>query len=81
MIAGALGGYDVVIDVRRLYLHNAQVIGSAMHTPAHFDALMDLAREGAIRPVVAATFPLAQAARAQDELARRDHVGKLVLHP
>ncbi|MGE6738339.1 zinc-binding dehydrogenase, partial [Streptomyces sp. NPDC059900] len=44
VIAGALGGYGVTFDVRRLYLHNAQVIGSAMHTPAHFDLLMDLAR-------------------------------------
>ncbi|MFJ8866428.1 zinc-binding dehydrogenase [Streptomyces sp. NPDC102473] len=81
VVAGALGGYDVAFDVRRLYLHNAQVIGSAMHTPAHFALLMDLARRGGIRPVVAATFPLDQAARAQEELARRVHVGKIVLHP
>lgn len=81
VIAGALGGYDVGFDVRRLYLHNAQVIGSAMHTPAHFDLLMDLARSAEFQPVIAATFPLSQAAQAQEELARRDHVGKIVLHP
>ncbi|WP_402463607.1 zinc-binding dehydrogenase [Isoptericola aurantiacus] len=81
VIAGALGGYAVDLDVRRLYLHNAQVIGSAMHTPRHFELLMDLAREAAVRPVVAAAFPLDQAARAQEELARRRHVGKIVLHP
>ncbi|GAA3537091.1 alcohol dehydrogenase family protein [Amycolatopsis ultiminotia] len=81
VIAGALGGYDVSFDVRRLYLHNAQVIGSAMHTPTHFALLMDLARRSEIRPVIAATFPLDQAARAQEELARRQHVGKIVLHP
>ncbi|WP_328466924.1 zinc-binding dehydrogenase [Streptomyces sp. NBC_00448] len=81
VVAGALGGYDVTFDVRRLYLHNVQLIGSSMHTPAHFGLLMDLARRAAIRPVVAATFPLDQAARAQEELARRGHVGKIVLHP
>lgn len=81
VIAGALGGYDVTFDVRRLYLHNAQVIGSAMHTPRHFDILVDLARQAEIQPVIAATFPLDQAARAQEELARRRHVGKIVLHP
>lgn len=81
VIAGALGGYGVAFDVRRLYLHNAQVIGSAMHTPTHFALLMDLARQGGIRPVVAATFPLEQAARAQEELTRRDHVGKIVMRP
>ncbi|GAA1321192.1 zinc-binding dehydrogenase [Actinocatenispora thailandica] len=81
VVAGALGGYGVAFDVRRLYLHNAQVIGSAMHTRTHFALLMELARRGAIRPVVAATFPLQQAARAQEQLARRRHVGKIVLHP
>ncbi|WP_030224127.1 zinc-binding dehydrogenase [Streptomyces sp. NRRL WC-3626] len=81
VVAGALGGYDVAFDVRRLYLHNAQVIGSAMHTPAHFALLMDLARQGRVRPVIAAVFPLARAAAAQEELARRSHVGKIVMRP
>lgn len=81
VVAGALGAYHVAFDVRRLYLHNAQVIGSAMHTPTHFGLLMDLARRAEVRPVVAAAFPLDQAARAQDELARRAHIGKIVMHP
>ncbi|TFB66855.1 Zn-dependent oxidoreductase [Cryobacterium sp. Hz9] len=81
VIAGALGGYAVTFDVRRLYLHNAQVIGSAMHTPKHFDLLMDMARRSEIQPIIAATFPLDQAAQAQEELARRGHVGKIVMHP
>ncbi|OON80988.1 zinc-binding dehydrogenase [Streptomyces tsukubensis] len=81
VVAGALGGYGVTFDVRRLYLHNAQVIGSAMHTPTHFDLLMDLARRAEIQPVIAATFSLDEAARAQEQLARRDHVGKIVLRP
>ncbi|WP_405945191.1 zinc-binding dehydrogenase [Streptomyces sp. NBC_00932] len=81
VIAGALGGYGVAFDVRRLYLHNAQVIGSAMHTPAHFDLLMGLARRAEVQPVIAATFPLDRAAQAQEELSRRGHVGKIVMHP
>lgn len=81
VVAGALGGFDVAFDVRRLYLHNAQLIGSAMHTPTHFGLLMELARQAAIQPVVAATFPLDQAARAQEQLARREHVGKIVIRP
>jgi NADPH:quinone reductase-like Zn-dependent oxidoreductase len=81
VVAGALGGYDVAFDVRRLYLHNAQVIGSAMHTPKLFDLLMEMARRGEVEPVIAGAFALEEAARAQEELARRGHVGKLVLHP
>lgn len=81
VIAGALGGYGVSFDVRRLYLHNAQLIGSTMHTPTHFKLLMDLARRSEIQPIIAATFPLDQAAQAQEELARREHIGKIVLYP
>lgn len=81
VVAGALDGYGVTFDVRRLYLHNAQVIGSAMHTPTHFGLLMDLARKAEVQPVVAATFPLERAAQAQEELALRRHVGKIVLRP
>lgn len=81
VIAGALGGHAVAFDVRRLYLHNAQIIGSSMHTPTHFDLLIDIARQGQVRPVIANTYPLDQAAQAQEELSLRHHVGKLVIQP
>lgn len=81
VIAGALGGYEVSFDVRRLYLHNVQLIGSSMHTPRHFDQLMEMGRQASIEPVIAAAYPLEQAGQAQEELARRGHVGKIVLHP
>lgn len=81
VIAGALGGHAVSFDVRRLYLHNARIIGSSMHTREHFALLMDIARRSGVEPVIAATYPLGWAARAQEELGRRHHVGKIVLDP
>ncbi|WP_062132530.1 zinc-binding dehydrogenase [Demequina aestuarii] len=81
VVAGALGGYAINVDVRRLYLHNIQIIGSSMHTRAHFEQLMDMARTAQIEPMVAKTYPLAEAAQAQDELERREHVGKILLRP
>jgi NADPH:quinone reductase-like Zn-dependent oxidoreductase len=81
VVAGALGGHTVGFDVRDLYLHNLQLIGSTMHTPEHFELLMGMARRSEITPIVAAAFPLEDAAQAQEELARRAHVGKIVLHP
>lgn len=81
VVAGAVGGYAVAFDVRRLYLHNAQLIGSSMHTPRHFALLTDIARAAQVRPVIAKTYPLDQASHAQEELSRRRHVGKIVLHP
>ena len=79
VVAGALGGYGIDLDIRRLYLHNIALIGSSMHTPAHFRTLVDIARQGQVRPVVAATYSLADVHRAQADLATRQHVGKLVL--
>ncbi|MBH0024963.1 zinc-binding dehydrogenase [Salinibacterium sp. SWN248] len=81
VVAGALGGHTIGFDVRDLYLHNRQLIGSTMHTPEHFELLMEMARRGEITPLVAAIFPLEEAAEAQEELARRAHVGKIVLRP
>ncbi|MCA1189868.1 MULTISPECIES: zinc-binding dehydrogenase [unclassified Saccharopolyspora] len=79
VVAGALAGPLVELDVRRLYLHNIALVGSSMHTPAHFRQLAEIARSGRVRPVVAATYGLADVHRAQAELASRRHVGKLVL--
>ncbi len=81
VVAGALGGWRVELDVRRLYLRNLALVGSTMHTPQIFDLLVDVARRGDVRPVIAATFPLDEVALAQEELARRRHSGKLVIVP
>lgn len=79
VVAGALDDYQVDLDVRRLYLHNIALVGSSMHTPAHFRALARVARGGQVRPVIAATYRLADVHQAQTDLATRRHVGKLVL--
>ncbi|GAA1930971.1 alcohol dehydrogenase family protein [Nocardioides lentus] len=81
VVAGALDGWEVTLDVRRLYLADLALVGSTMHTPRVFDLLVDLARRGAVRPVVAATFGLPEVGAAQERLARREHVGKLVVVP
>jgi NADPH:quinone reductase-like Zn-dependent oxidoreductase len=81
VIAGALGGHTVPIDLRRLYLHNIAIIGSSMHTPHHFALLAAEARQGNIRPPIAATYDLADIHQAQDAFVARNHVGKIVLRP
>lgn len=78
---GAIAGPVVQLDLRRLYLRHRRLIGSTMHTPAIFTRLADMARQGSIRPLVAATFPLTEIAAAQDRFLAKDFVGKLVLSP
>lgn len=79
--AGAIAGPVIALDVRRLYLHQRTVIGSTMHTPEHFRRLAVVARSGGIRPLVAATYPLAQIHAAQARFLAKDFVGKIVLEP
>lgn len=81
VIAGAVGGPIVTVDLRRLYLHNRRFIGSSMHTPAHFRKLVDEANAGRINPQVAATFPLSKIHEAQHFFQTQPYVGKIVVQP
>ncbi|SFN22100.1 NADPH:quinone reductase [Pseudonocardia ammonioxydans] len=81
VVAGALGGAVIDLDLRRLYLHNIALIGSSMHTPAHFARLAGIARAGGIRPRVAARHALVDIHAAQQEFARGEHTGKIVVLP
>lgn len=81
VVCGAVAGPVVELDLRQLYLHQRRLIGSTMHTPAQFRQLVDEARRGTIRPVVARTYPLAEIHTAQAELRAGELHGKLVLLP
>ena len=81
VVAGALGGASVDLDLRRLYLHNVSLVGSSMHTPAHFAELVDDAVAGRVRPRIAASHPLASIHAAQEEFSRGEYVGKIVVTP
>lgn len=78
---GAIAGPVVAFDIRRLYLRNRFIIGSTMHTEAHFAELARLARAGAVEPLVAEVYPLGDIAIAQARFEQKDFVGKLVLLP
>lgn len=81
VIAGAVAGAVVNFDLRALYLHQRRLIGSSMHTPAHFRQLVGLARRGAVSPHIADTYPLTAIHQAQSDFANKRYVGKLVLRP
>ena len=59
----------------RLMRHRPEVVQQATRE------LMALWEQGAVRPVVGATFPLEQAADAHRLIEERKHVGKVVLVP
>ena len=76
---GAMGGPIVELDMRRVYLKNIDIHGATQGTRRDFAAIRDYALSGAIKPLLAGTFPLAELGRAQEAFGRKDFVGKLVV--
>ena len=79
--AGAIAGPVVAFDLRRLYLRHRTLLGSTMHTPEVFSGVVELARSGAVLPMIAGTYPLVRIHDAQARFERKDFVGKIVLLP
>jgi putative PIG3 family NAD(P)H quinone oxidoreductase len=85
----ALGGGEIAFPVFRLMQKRAVITGSTLR-PRDADEKARLAAEvervvwpwiaaGKVKPVVDATFPLAQAAKAHAHLEAGEHLGKVVL--
>ncbi|HEY2223919.1 zinc-binding dehydrogenase [Actinomycetospora sp.] len=79
VVAGAIAGPIVETDLRTIYLRQLTVVGSSFGTHADFAAVVDLANRGALRPLVAGRYPLAELGRAQADFVAKDFVGKLVV--
>ncbi|CAL9615793.1 hypothetical protein SUDANB58_05736 [Streptomyces sp. enrichment culture] len=80
-IAGAIGGPVSEIDLRTVYLKDLTLYGCTFQPDAVFENLISYIQRNEIRPVVAATYPLAEIAAAQEEFLTKKHTGKLVLIP
>jgi NADPH:quinone reductase-like Zn-dependent oxidoreductase len=55
------------------------LIGSTMSTLADFAEVMDLIVAGKLKPILDKTFPLKDAAAAQERLWNGEHFGKITL--
>jgi NADPH:quinone reductase-like Zn-dependent oxidoreductase len=79
VVAGATAGAQPVEDLRRIFFLQLRVVGSTMGTREELARLAQLCETQRVRPLVDATFPLADAAAAFERLERGDVFGKLVL--
>ena len=80
-VAGAIAGPMAQIDLRTLYLKDLSLLGCTFQEDEVFASLVPYVEAGAIRPVVARTYPLADIVRAQQDFLSKAHTGKLVLIP
>ena len=76
---GAMGGAMVELDMRRVYLKNLEIHGASQGTRRDFRAVRDYAISGAIKPLLAGTYPLSDLGRAQQDFKKKQFVGKLVV--
>ncbi len=79
VVSGAIGGPVVELDLRTLYLRDLTLYGATLNPPGSFGRLIGWIERGAIRPSVAATFPLERIVDAQRTFLTKDFAGKIVL--
>jgi len=69
--------FDIVLDLRTLYLKDLTLIGSTRQDPRVFTNLVGYIEAGEIRPVVAETYPLQDLRAAQGAFLEKSHMGKI----
>jgi len=79
--SGAIAGPMVELDLRTLYLRDLTFTGSTV-IPTHIIGdLVGYIERGEIKPVLAATYPLAQLCTAQQAFIDKHHTGNIVVTP
>ncbi|MEL6678467.1 MAG: alcohol dehydrogenase family protein [Pseudomonadota bacterium] len=77
--AGAVGGPDVPLDIRTLYLKDLSFFGCTVLEPEVFPNLVRRIEAGEVQPLIGATFPLEDIGAAQEAFAAKGYTGKIVL--
>ena len=79
--AGAHGGGEVTLDVKRLYLRRLRIIGAAGTNLADVVKALEAAAAGKIRALIDRTMPLCEAAEAHRIVEQNQTSGKIILDP
>jgi NADPH:quinone reductase-like Zn-dependent oxidoreductase len=79
LICGATTGPMVSMDLRRLFWHQWSILGSTLGNRREYAAIVRLAGEGKLWPLVDQVVPLSQAIEAFGRLERGEQLGKLVI--
>jgi len=76
---GATTGYTGQTDIRYLYSRQLSILGTYMASKAEVLKVIELVKQRRLKPVVDRVYPLAEAAKAQERMEKREHFGKIVL--
>ena len=81
LVCGATAGYDPKEDLRYVWSFELQIIGSNSFYDEDLKALLEMARTGAMRPLVDTVLPLDRAAEGLALIRDRKVIGKVVVTP
>ena len=76
---GNSGGPKFEFDNRYMFAKHLSIIGSTMSTLDDFREVMDLVIAGKLKPIIDKSFPLKDAALAQERLWNNENFGKITL--
>ena len=79
--SGAIAGPIVELDMRTFYLRDLTFTGSTVIPPVVTENLVKYIEAGAIKPVLAATYPLSDLREAQTAFIAKEHTGNIVVVP
>ena len=79
--SGAIAGPIVDFDLRTFYLRDLTFLGSTVIDPNVMGNLVKLIESGAIKPALAATYPLSELVAAQTAFIAKEHSGNIVVQP
>jgi NADPH:quinone reductase-like Zn-dependent oxidoreductase len=71
----------VELDLRTFYLRDLTFTGSTVIAPEVIPNLIRYIETGAIKPALAATYPLDQLRQAQSAFVEKKHTGNIVVTP
>ncbi len=80
LTVGNSGAPKFEIDNRFIFAKHLSIIGSTMSTLEDFSEVMDLVVAGKLKPILDETFPLKEAAVAQERLWHGENFGKITLN-
>ena len=79
LTVGNSAGPKFEIDNRYIFAKHLSILGSTMSTLEEFKEVMDLVVAGKLQPIIDKTYPLKEAASAQERLWKHENFGKITL--
>lgn len=76
---GATTGHEATTDLRYVFSREITILGNYMGSKATLLKVVELFKQGKLKPVIDGVFPLEEARKAQERMEKSMHFGKIVL--